>query len=309
MALNRDHYEGTEFDLTKGLAAGPFGTPDRYDGGLNGHMNSTVMMSGGFERAISLFRTTYSFVAVPRADVPDILSMFWFAQYAPSSSPFTPMYVAASNPPKEYMKGSLFKFDASSSFWNYLLVGNYLSHMYKFIIPDIQQAQKTFESAAFQAVADIEKKVISLLKSSESGSDAKARKLLDEFTSKHGTSAVDSWKELFPQIITKHHDGYTALNLTSPTITMKRNGYPQWWLEAVGYFSPANAPNKGPGVIQFQPNPADYVPIAEHKFNVLISSLLSGCACLAVGIVLTNRKNAISAPSRGAYAVINDQNL
>ena len=29
--IYRDHYEGTEFDMTKGLAAGPFGDPTRYD--------------------------------------------------------------------------------------------------------------------------------------------------------------------------------------------------------------------------------------------------------------------------------------
>ncbi len=36
MRLHRDHYEGTEFDLTKGTAAGPFGYPDRYYGPYDG---------------------------------------------------------------------------------------------------------------------------------------------------------------------------------------------------------------------------------------------------------------------------------
>ncbi len=31
MNINRDHYEGTEFDLTKGIAAGPYGEPNRFD--------------------------------------------------------------------------------------------------------------------------------------------------------------------------------------------------------------------------------------------------------------------------------------
>ena len=26
----RDHYEGTAYDLTKGIAAGPYGNPNRY---------------------------------------------------------------------------------------------------------------------------------------------------------------------------------------------------------------------------------------------------------------------------------------
>ena len=30
MALHRDHYEGTVFDMTKDLSAGPFGAPDRW---------------------------------------------------------------------------------------------------------------------------------------------------------------------------------------------------------------------------------------------------------------------------------------
>ncbi len=30
--LYRDHYEGTEFDLTKGIAAGPYGDPHRFVG-------------------------------------------------------------------------------------------------------------------------------------------------------------------------------------------------------------------------------------------------------------------------------------
>ena len=45
-------------------------------------------------RSISLFRTSYSFVAACRP-LPDHLALLWFAQYAPSASSYAPFYVAA----------------------------------------------------------------------------------------------------------------------------------------------------------------------------------------------------------------------
>ena len=31
VAMQRDHYEGTPYDMTQGLASGPFGDPSRFD--------------------------------------------------------------------------------------------------------------------------------------------------------------------------------------------------------------------------------------------------------------------------------------
>ena len=56
MRYQRDHYEGTQFSMTEGLAAGPYGNPSRYDGGPNGAMTKRDMQDGEFPRAISLFR-------------------------------------------------------------------------------------------------------------------------------------------------------------------------------------------------------------------------------------------------------------
>jgi len=53
MQTLRDHYEGTAYDLTKGMAAGPYGNPNR--GPIKG-------VTGQWERAISMFRTAYSYV-------------------------------------------------------------------------------------------------------------------------------------------------------------------------------------------------------------------------------------------------------
>lgn len=104
MAIQRDHYEGTPYDLTQGLAAGPYGDPNRFDMTPVGNLSFAQMIEGSYERSISLFRTSYSFVAQSRASVPDILSLLWFATYAPSSTSYAPFYVASVNVPLPYMR-------------------------------------------------------------------------------------------------------------------------------------------------------------------------------------------------------------
>lgn len=56
MRYQRDHFEGTIFDTTQGLAAGPYGDPNRYDPGAWGDMTVWDTLEGEFPRTISLFR-------------------------------------------------------------------------------------------------------------------------------------------------------------------------------------------------------------------------------------------------------------
>ena len=53
-------------------------------------------------RAISLFRTSYSFVAQGRSSVPNHFALLWFAQYAPGTSSYTPFYIATETLPTAY---------------------------------------------------------------------------------------------------------------------------------------------------------------------------------------------------------------
>jgi dipeptidase len=103
MALNRDFYQGTKFDLSKGVAGGPYGDPRRFDGSIDrpwNHNNLTfeAEVKGGFERGISIMRTAYSTVVVSRANSEAnslTRAVVWVAQYAPHMSVFSPIYVAA----------------------------------------------------------------------------------------------------------------------------------------------------------------------------------------------------------------------
>jgi dipeptidase len=75
-AMTRDHFEGTEYDLSVGAAAGPYNNPIRYD------RNANIANRGGyFERAISLHRTSYSFVAQVHPSIADKRVFFGLFNY------------------------------------------------------------------------------------------------------------------------------------------------------------------------------------------------------------------------------------
>jgi dipeptidase len=100
---HRDHYEGTPFDLTKGMAAGPFGNPNR-GGGLG-----NVSKQGNWERALSMQRTAWSYVCVAR---PKGLSLMWYGQDAPHGTAYLPLYAADDFGPPSFStdEGTMSKF-------------------------------------------------------------------------------------------------------------------------------------------------------------------------------------------------------
>jgi len=64
-AIHQDNYEGTEFDLTKGLAAGPFGNPHRFEGNAESVADKEgklAPLAGEFERPLNIYRCVYSYV-------------------------------------------------------------------------------------------------------------------------------------------------------------------------------------------------------------------------------------------------------
>jgi dipeptidase len=62
-AAHRSHYEGTPYDMTRGLAAGPFGNPDRY--GVPGVAYDDPGV-GSWERSVGIYRTSVTWVVTCR---------------------------------------------------------------------------------------------------------------------------------------------------------------------------------------------------------------------------------------------------
>jgi len=78
-------------------------------------------MEGEYPRTISLFRTSYSFVAQARSGVHNVLTRVWMSQYAPDASSYIPLYVATETLPSSLIKGTMHKYDSGTFLLAHLL--------------------------------------------------------------------------------------------------------------------------------------------------------------------------------------------
>lgn len=228
LAFQRDHYEGTPFDLTKGLAAGPWGDPTRYDGatgetpGAAEEIRSELpatraeLSSGRFERAISMFRTSYSIAAQSK----DGKAVTWFAPGAPHASLYLPVTTDA-EVPTPLGRGSLFEVTDDSMWWAVTKIANWMrANVFKMAVEDVREAQHVIETDLYEKIWR------------EDGDDQDL----------HLDSYLGAWHRLFDKLVTKYRDGF-VLSMSSPQSNyvepdVKRHFYPEWWLRAVGYYNP-----------------------------------------------------------------------
>jgi dipeptidase len=110
--MTRDQYEGSPFDMTTNVDGGPFGDPMRYgpvfkwQDTTNGVSFKAFENGIGFQRPISLWRTSYATVTTSRKDLPDeVGAMTWIAPYAPHHSSFVPVYAHAEKTPSTMNSG------------------------------------------------------------------------------------------------------------------------------------------------------------------------------------------------------------
>lgn len=237
--LLRDNFEGTEFDLTVGLAAGAFGDPTRFDMGTNlDGVTIDIARQGHFERGINLFRTSYAFIVQARADKPaPIGGMAWIGYHAPDTSVFTPFYGSALAVAPSHSVGSLFKVNKNSAFWGHAAAANYMARYYKHSIIDFRMLQANLEPAFEQTQKVVEMKALKLI---NEGHTEEARKVLTDFSIESATQVYDSIWDLFYTLLSRFKDGYRLDNTHQETYRAQDLFYPLSWLKGVGYFPPVN---------------------------------------------------------------------
>jgi len=217
IAIHRDSYAGTEFDMRVGLAAGPFGTPNRYEAGAG-----EQQVHGSWERPIDLFRTTYINVNKARSWLPnEIGGLFWFAQTGAHGSCFTPFFAGLSNIlPSAFSTGWGGEFSRNTSYWAFRSVNTLMDLKYSYALTTVQQAQALVETASKNMVTQLEHDFLR-------NHDA-------EYVAQHiydnAQATVKTWWQLSDQLLFMYADGYRNFPVAGEAL-----GYPAWWLQQVGY--------------------------------------------------------------------------
>eukprot|EP00966_Prymnesium_polylepis_P319523 7375970-Prymnesium_polylepis.2 len=149
---HRSHYEGTPYDMTVGLAAGPFGSPDRYGQPGVGYEDPGT---GAWQRSVGVYRTSLTWVVQATAGVPDATAgIAWLGPADSSKTVFTPVMVSA-GAPLPFTVGNQAKIDRRSAYWAHRYVQNLAQLKYNAMIVDIQAASHLWEARGSALVAQI----------------------------------------------------------------------------------------------------------------------------------------------------------
>ena len=236
-ALYRDHYEGTEFDMTKGIAAGPYGDPHRFIGNYDGNQNNISKdkeIVGAWERSLSIFYQGYTYVCEVNPNKPDLTKgVMWFGPDVSYTTVFSPFYSKVSDLPASFQTGGPQQFSNEAAWWAYNFVNNWSRLNFQLITnADIKPLQKKLEKKSRIIVSEMESKIANF-------DYENSIKYITESCMANGNNDIERWWGLATEIVAKYSDGYINLpdrKYATPEINPTRNvGYPSLWLFKTNY--------------------------------------------------------------------------
>lgn len=213
--IKGDYYAGTDYDLTKGPAAGAWGDPLRYANKGN----------GTWERSINMHRTCYLHIGEVNPTMPsEIRGISWFGYGAPDSSYLTPLWVSMGKLPRFYETGSRFQdFRRDSGWWTNTYVQQMAELRYSEAIKEIYALRDPIMKLQFSEAYMVQRDAAALW---NKGDKADALDMISNFAYKHAVNWHTRWLRLGDHLLGNYAMGYR---------NFKTTGYPEEWNNFIGY--------------------------------------------------------------------------
>lgn len=204
LAVMRDHFEGTEFDMTTGVGSGPYGSPYRWKP-LGWQVPGDTVNKYEWERPVATQQTAFAFCTQARGYLPrEVGGVFW---YGPDDCFFTvynPLYVNIKRVPETFTTASISEFSFDSGFWVFNLVANMAYSRYSIMKDDILKVQSEIENKYFNSQKAVENAAAALLATDR---DA-ALEYLTDYSVGQSEQTVARWKKLWEYLVVKYNDYY-----------------------------------------------------------------------------------------------------
>lgn len=217
----RDHFEGTDLDMTKDPGAGPWNSPYRFAP----LMYKVDSVEYAHERPIATQQTGFTLVAQMRNWLPDAVGgILWFGVDDSAMTVYNPIYCCTTKVSECYRvgNGDYNTFSWTSAFWINNWVANQTYIRYSQMYPDVQRVQNELESSYTQSTKDIEKKALEVYKQSP----AKAVEMLTQFSDSVSENATARYKQLGEYLLVKFMDGRVKKVDENGNFTRTETGYP-----------------------------------------------------------------------------------
>jgi len=222
MNVLRDHYEGTPYDLTVGMAAGPFGNPNRGPVAPRG----TV---GIWERAISMHRSSWSYVLEAR---PNNRSVSWLGLDSPHGTAYLPFFAASATPAPEPFwtsEGYMAKFSQKLAWWAFNMLDQFQDLNFQLINKDVRAKSAVIEEEGRRVVDRC------ISEADKAPTDKAARELLSSCSNEFAEKKVAEWWDFAFSCFAKFGRYTVTYNESEKGEQLQM--FPSWWVHSpdVGY--------------------------------------------------------------------------
>lgn len=215
--ITRDHYEGTQYDMSNSLMAGPWSNPRRY---------GTVRADGlsyNFQRTISVVNCEHVCVAQARAYLPDpIGGVLWYAANSADTSCYVPFYCGISEvtPAINDKAGSHWEFTRDSLWWAIASVNVLADARWSYMIQDINEYQAKYETSVVNSQSAIDAAALELYNKDPELAIA----FLTKYCNDNAETVRDAWWQLLDNLLWKYAGGGIYEKTTDDPFN-KKTGY------------------------------------------------------------------------------------
>ncbi len=197
----RDVYQGTPFEMTSDIGAGPYHVPYRWRPMEYEVDGKKYCM----ERAIATQQTGWSYVSQSRDWLPDAVGgALWFGTDDTNTSVYMPIYCGVTEVPAQLAEGDINTLSLDANFWVNNIVANQAYYRYDQMIPDIRKVQSRLESGFINSRPEVEKKLVDIV---NSGDMDAYRNAVNAEAAAVAKDATDSYRDLAGYLFVKNMDG------------------------------------------------------------------------------------------------------